>query len=241
MYPSMIRAFVDVETGRIMPLLAVTLLLATGGVILIAIPADEPAKLGYTLLYYLPVVFALILGADVVARDKEQKTRVSVAALPVPPLVTFLVRSVFRLALAFLFWAGIYLLVHHGLNSAMPAVIPDLIMSFNERINDGYVTGNLGLLIMFSYFAGAVGSVFAPDSLSAIGLSAVIPIIGSSIGHQFGITTRGEVILGLALITTIMAVGSTVMYSSRKPWTMHAQARVLLACLGSIGIILIVL
>lgn len=241
MYRSMIRAMVQLESGRWVPLFAVTLLLVFAGVILVAMPGEELAKIGFTLLYYMPVVFALILGADVAARDREQNTQVSVSALPVPPLLTFMVRSMSRLLLAFLFWAGISLLIHYVLTPMMPAIIPDLITSFNERMMDGYIIGNLELLILFSYFAGAVGSVFAPDSLSAIGLSAAILIIGSGIGQQFGVTTRWEVILGLALITAVLAMAAAWVYASRRPWTVQAQARILFIALGVIGIIILTL
>jgi len=238
---SMIRAIAVLEAGRMPPLLAVSLLLALAGVVLMAMPIEELPSIGYMLLFYLPVVFALILGADLAARDTEQKTSVAVAALPVSPLSVFFIRTITRLLFAFVFWGIMIALVHAGLRNMMPDTVSELAGMFHRRLDESAIGAHLELLLLFGFFAGAISSLFARDTLSAIGLGAAIFIAGSFVGSGTGPASDADIVAGIILFTAVLAAGSALIYAGRRPWTLHGQSRILAIGLGIIALIVLVL
>ncbi|MBN1295189.1 hypothetical protein JXA80_00320 [bacterium] len=224
---SMVSALGAVELHRIQPLFLVTALIGLGGGIARCIPLEGLDLIGYMIIRHLPVVFALILGADMVARDREQRTLIMLSSLPVSPLMVWIVRSVFRLFPVMLLGCVTSAYLRYtdpeGVVISLVADHPD------------YLLVPVPILFLFGYFSAVLCSLFSTDTLSSIGAAAIFLVIGTNASVWM---KRSHITIGIAIMTVILAVASMLIYLSRHPWTLTRQARILVSAGFVIGVLL---
>lgn len=220
-----LSAYLKMDLYRLLPFLGVIGILILIGTGMLYAPAQEFSQMGFLLLRHLPIIFGLILGSDLVARDREQKTRTVMDALPQSPQTTFMFRSMFRLIAIILLWALMVGYTEHFLGMVFPGKerITQLVQWWQKEVEMNSQNSVL-ILSVFCFFSGTLCSMFAPDTLTAMGLSAAVAVSGSLANshYKYGMT-------GIILIMTCVLAGLSLrIYTSRRTWDLRTQCKYLL-------------
>jgi len=231
MRSKIIKSMTMLEFSRVIPFVIVTSIIGVLGIVLFLAAYHEFHQLGYLITRHLPVVFALILGADLAARDQEQKTLISISALPVASLDIWVIRSVVRLSMAMILWlimSGFFVL-----QSDIQILKTDLIYQDHD-----YTAVAVPILIFYSFFTSVFCSLFSRETLSSIGWSAAILVGGSTLSSIYG---QKHLALCLICLTVIFAVASLYIFTSRKQWVIQSQKPALFFVLCTSLLVIILL
>jgi len=229
MNSNMIKMMTKLEYTRAVPFAIVTAILGLGATIMLYVNLRELQIMGYLVIRHLPVVFALILGADMAARDQEQKTQTSMFALPISASGIWLIRSVNRIFMIFILWILI-----KGFLALSSNTIQSILTNGGQQDSD-YLTIAIPVLIFYSFFASVFCSLFSTETLTSIGSSAAILVAGTLLSSSYA---QKHMTLSLIALTTIFAVASLIIFSSRRQWKIRTQWPVLFILLCFSGLII---
>jgi len=222
MNSNMIKTMTKLEYTRAAPLAIVTAIIGLGATIMLYINLSELQIMGYLIIRHLPVVFALILGADMAARDQEQKTQTSMFALPISTRSIWLISSVNRIFMILILWILIKVFLALSSNTIQPILAKEI------QGESDYLTIAIPVLIFYSFFASVFCSLFSRETLTSIGVSSAILVAGTLLSSTYA---QKHMTLSLISLTTIFAIASLIIFSSRKQWKIKTQWPVLLTIL----------